>query len=370
MSNLIPEKRMDKTGKLVTRHVRPPAASQTAPALPVAAIPTAPLRGLTEAPVKTQHRTHYRFIPPADYPDSYKDIAPRLGGSEHLHMGGFHATDYEVYGVLSVTDPGTALALLEYGSRSADEAEHTLRTLGLEHLLKDNSDLATGAMVRRIFPETYLRKATPDVLASEHALDYLQVVNMNVLENYSEMHTGVLNGTMRLEDIKSIGIDRIRNAGDWAAVKKVLTGLADGSAAYTAEEAGALIERYANAPRATMFQALLLAQRYGADVALELTPTAGLMSFADYLWSPIRNTDKDRCGSLLRYYRQVETSLAQHSGNKKTARGDNRVYLEDLIRFHDAGANPDQVASGSITINQIEAINTHGIAPSVAGGWL
>ena len=363
MSELIPEKRRDKNGRLVTKHVRPAAARKQDAVLPVPTVSPESSDGLNATPHKTQLRTHFRFIPVNDLPATYKDVWSAMGMPNRLDMGGFHASDSEMYDVLSVTDRGTACALLEYGIRSSGDATRKLWALGMEGLLEDNSEVASGALSRRIMPESYIRQGTPGNTGSKYFLDYLEVGGFGLHETHPELHAAVLIGLIRASDVKTIGLATIRNADNWPVIKKTLVKLADGSVSYTAEEAKKVIEQNTNRTRYnTISDALLLADRYGAEFALEIPASVQVMEFSQHLQDEDTGVEKSR--SVLRYYVQVQSHLPQATSPRLDH------SFPDIIRFHDAGAGPEQVATGRITVNQIEAINTHGIAPSVAGGWL
>jgi hypothetical protein len=359
MSNLIPEQRVDKNGVTVTRHVRASKNATSGKDIPKPKLANAKYSGLKITPTKQQARQHFYLFDAKKHPvDS--ELLTALGIVPHARKG-IHASEFQVYDVLSVTDRGTAIALLEAGVSSSTEAKKILTTLGKRSLLQDNSEVAAEALKRNILSFRYIEQGTGTESEGEHFLDYLEASNIMSLSQYPDMHNSVRNGSIRLEDVKTLTPARITMADNWITIKKALTKLAEGTANYTVNEVNDILDRYPTVG-STLRQAFEMADHYGAAFAVEMPPTESTVSFSYYLLD--HEFEVERSKSLLRYNQKVVSNLSGFgSGRRKPSH-------EDIIVFHDAGANPDHVANGSITITQIDAITNNGIAPSVSGGWL
>lgn len=364
MSNLIPEQRVDKNGVTVTRHVRATASSTTGKALPKPKLAKTKTSGLKLTPTKQQAREHFYMFDVNRHPvDS--DLLTVLGVVPHDRRG-FIASEFKVYDVLSVTDRGTAIALLEAGVSSSSDAKKILTTLGKESLLQDNSEVATEALQRNILSFRYIEKGTGSEPEGEHFLDYLEASNIMSLSKYPDMHNCIRDGSIKLADVKLITPDRITMADNWITIKKALTKLGDGTANYTVNEVNDILDRYTrngSSVGSTLRLVFEMADTYGAAFAIEIPPTDNTVNFSYYLLD--HEVEVERSKSLLRYNHQVFSSLSGLTSNNRR-----KTSKEDIVAFHDAGANPDHVANGSITITQIDAITNNGIAPSVSGGWL
>jgi hypothetical protein len=359
MSNLIPEQRVDKNGVTVTRHVRASKNSTSAKDMPKPKLAKPKYSGLKFTPTKQQAREHFYLFDAKKHPVE-SELLTALGIAPHARTG-FHASEYQVYDVLAVTGRGTAAALLEAGARNAADAKRVLKTLGKEHLLQDNSEIVTEAIQRGILSFRYIDKGTSEDAENPHFLDYLEASNIMSLSQYPDMHNSVRSGSIRLDDVKALTPARITMADNWITIKKALTKLAEGTANYTVNEVNDILDRYSTVG-STLRQAFEMADHYGAAFAIEVPPTESTVSFAYYLLD--REYEVERSKSLLRYNQRVVSNLSGFGSSRR------KPTREDIIVFHDAGANPDHVANGSITITQIDAITNNGIAPSVSGGWL
>jgi hypothetical protein len=238
--------------------------------------------------------------------------------------------------------------------------------LGKESLLQDNSEIAAEALKRNVLSFRYIEKGTGAEPEGEYFLDYLEASNIMSLSKYPDMHNSIRDGSIKLADVKAITPARITMADNWITIKKALTKLADGTANYTVNEVNEILDRYTkngSSVGSTLRHAFEMADAYGAALAVEIPPTDNTVNFAYYLMD--HEFEVERSKSLIRYNHRVFTSLSGFGSDTRR-----KASKEDIIVFHDAGANPDHVANGSITITQIDAITNNGIAPSVSGGWL
>lgn len=362
MSNLTPEKRTDKNGRIVTRHVKTSNQAVSGKPMPKPQITNEASGGLTGPPTRSQSREHFFMLPQLWAADN--DVLKALGVTPHARTG-FKASEYEVYDVLTATDRNTATALLEAGVTTHQGACTALRLMGRDDLIHDNTALIKGAMDRGIIAVHYLN-SDPENPGEKHYLDYLESMAITPIRSDEVLHKGVRDGRIRLQDIREITPQRIAEVGDRNLIRQVLNKLADGSVNYTAKEVCDILDRNSSgaATSTTLRWSFDIADEYGAAIAIELPPTLPTITFFNHLVS--HEFEVERGKSLLRYSHRIFSSLSGAGVDRNVS----RLSKEDIIVFHDAGVNPDQVAKGTITINQVDGMKNHGIAPSVSGGWL
>lgn len=350
---------MDKNGKIVTRHVRSSDSSLPSKPLPM---PTVAPRevGLKVLPTNSQQREHsYVFDGGKFAVDA--DLAAKLSLPSDRPIVVIKGSDQEIYEVLSVTDRATAMALLERGVKSAEDAMEALEAFDRDDLIQDNSAVVNDAFNRMVRSHTYISNNSSEDIERPHYVDYLEALDMISLRDNTDLHESVRDGLIRIEDIKEVTPERISRYGNWKVLKPALMRLADGSANYSAQGlADALDAHKPPIIGHELENTLTFAQRYGSDFAVEMTPiNYYVREFSDYLLQ--NDIEGDRGQSIVNYYARVKKS------SKGTGSG---IPLSDMILFHDAGVDPDLVAAGQITRVQAEAISSHGIASSVSGGWL
>ena len=359
MSNLIPEKRVDKNGVTVTRHVRAPKAPVPAKPMPMPVVKTREI-GLRIPPTNSQTREHSYLFGGSKFPLD-PDLARKLELDTNRPVVAVHGSDQEIYEILSVTDRSTAIALLERGVKSADEAIEVLEAFDREDLIQDNSAVVNDAFERMVLSHTFLSNNDPDDIAKPHYVDYLEALDMSPLRGNTDLHESVRDGLVRIEDIREVSPHRINLAGHWRIIKPALMKIADGTANYTAEGVVKVLSVHKPPVQAhEMGTTFAFAQRYGADFATKVTPIDYYVKeFSNELED--RGFDQDRGRSIVEYFQRVQGWRAR-SGDE--------FPVDDIILFHDAGVDPQLVAEERITRVQAEAIKSHGIAPSVSGGWL
>lgn len=359
MSNLIPEKRVDKNGVAVTRHVRVPKAPVPAKPMPV---PTMQVReiGLKVPPTNSQTREHSYLFEGSKFPVDH-DLARKLDLAPGRPIIAVHGSDQEIYEVLAVTDRSTAIALLEHGVRSADEAVEVLEAFDREDLIQDNSKVVNDAFDRMVLSHTFMSHNDPDDLSKPNYVDYIEALDMTPLRGNTDLHESVRDGLVRIEDIREVTPHRISLTGHWRVIKPALMKIADGTANYTAEGVVQVLSVYKPPVQAHELEtAFVFAQRYGAEFATKTVPIGYYTKeFSDSIEE--HEFDQDRGRSIVGYFQRVQDCRR---------RANNDIPVDDIILFHDAGIDPQLVAAGQITRVQAEAIKNHGVAPSVSGGWL
>lgn len=364
MSNLVPEKRVDKNGVLTTKHVRSgpkdaaPKSTLPAPALTVEVKKPLKVKKPTKAQLEGQNRS---FQAGRYSPDS--KLLNSLGINPVPKFFTFVVSDAEFYDVLSVASDSDALALMHAGVTSSDAVTGYLEGKGLRSLIQ-RRDCADEALDRRIPPDVFMREGNNlkdiDVEEKPFYMDSIETAGIAGLGgNYA---WDVKKGTIRLADIKAIGVTRVKNASSWPLLGQVLRKLASGEVNYTADDVKDAVHYYSPIG-AQIETALTLADHYGSGFLKRLK---GENAHVFDLFPHLKDVTDDRergadiflyAASVFRYGQRYSTE--DHSGN-----------ATDLVRFFDAGVSPEDAATGAITINQLEAMEDHGIKPSVSGGWL
>lgn len=216
--NLVPEKRLDKTGKLVTRHVRSgsdaPLAAASLPAPSVA----------PQKASRKQSPTTPKLRPKQLQQELYKEslyqglVSPQLRGSANWSLtikAVFRANDVEFYSVLAVAYEGDAIKMLGDGVRTTEDAIAYMRERGMEPPF-DRTAVTQEALRRNIIPDNYrvfFRSANLPSAKSEspHLADAIELFGiMSLKSQYHSVSHQILAGEVRLEDIKKIGAVKLK----------------------------------------------------------------------------------------------------------------------------------------------------------------
>jgi hypothetical protein len=366
MGNLIAEKRVDKNGVLTTKHVRAgakTAASKTAMPAPKLATSSKAASRSYKAPTAGQLKRVFRtFTASMENPDPQLLEALGLPPTNEVGIYRFNASANELYEMMARTSNGNALALINAGYNSVPEAMQFLSDHGLKHL-EEPCPMALEAQERRIPIEKFvsaMRDATPERLAHPNFMDYMEVTGIAAFSEFSTLPGDVFHGGIRLSDMKAVGITRIGKSIGWDSTEKAFRKMADGTANYGPEDLKVVLDLFGGSSSAYIEHAMELTDRYGIDFTKTIKdPTHYLMKAEADLVE--KGTDVQRIKSLLKYRDEFV--------NENVAR---MVPFsdEEMERFHDAGVSPADVIAKRITLTQLDAIEEHGISPSVSGGWL
>lgn len=241
-NTLIPEVRADKTGKLVTRHVRadngPVSDGKRLPA-PALASASGGRRKRFFKPNEEQLASG-RYGIAVNQPDP-TNWGPHVIGEPHPDLAAvpftarqaenytgnyyrFDANALEYYSVMSAVRPFDAINLLHRGIKSADEARAFLEDNGIGHLIGDYSDYTDELLRHRITPNlamVYMNDvidAAPDpVLAGEWVKMCSQ---KSILDEARFIKDEMLSGQVTAEDLKAVGVKNL--AADIEAVAKYI----------------------------------------------------------------------------------------------------------------------------------------------------
>jgi len=241
MNNLIPVQRLDRNGKLVTRHVKLDAGSPAekvnvpAPSLSISGNNPALAEGWRLVPSQTIQKKRVESGAPITY------------GVESI----FTASDVEMYTVLSVAAPDAALGLLVDGIRSAEHAVEFLTAEGRESELADGVWMAREMLSRRVPAEFYLmgisrlsdeqiRSATPELLADYHEFFAIRSI---MRKDSPKIADEVLAGEIRLADVREVGIDHLKTGNRLEIARPALKELKKGTDKFTVQDLSDLLQK-------------------------------------------------------------------------------------------------------------------------------
>jgi hypothetical protein len=377
MNNLIPEKRVNKNGVAVTKHVR--AAAKTASA---AKVPAPSLKGSGRAkPAKTKPLTKKQLEPNYNTLIRGHFVADgELAESLRLTYGNprmnqiyqFTCSDAEIYDVISVAGLKNAGALLDAGFRDKDSVTTYLRRKGLDRLIEDESELVRSALNRGVPSQwlfgAYSKRFTSggNTADTELLLDSAEARSHKGLREAKCTPTipdSVAAGTISMDDIRTIGATRFLKALEPNGfLLSQLAEIKSGTVDYGAEQIKETIERFTDAKGAvnsTSVRGVFAVARVGGyEEGVKLKYPA--------LSSPFVRIVEGTVEEKLAAVQYAETVL---EGVMPVF----NISTQLVYKPYQAGATTEQAIDyikGNITLDQIIAINDHGIAPSVSEGWL
>lgn len=353
-NNLIPEKRLDKNGRLVTKHVRAGKPLSVALNAPAPSLPTT--KKLTPAQ-RAQKTREVAYAARGDY-----ELKRKLNVDPDGERIVITASDAEFYSVLSVASRANAFMLLESGIRTADDASNYLMDNGFEELIQDNTALCEEALARKIPPTKYIESSVnmrgPE--SSDFFFDALEVYSSSIPaggRSHSRLvvASSVYDGIISLNDLKKIGFPAINKFRDKDALYDSLEKVQKKEVNYTAEDLAKLMEKYSMGFR----NALIVTELYGAEFALTLhSPDS---QYAENLSE--RGVEKERAMKLLTFSDQLAVTEQE-----------NEVYRPQLPysmieKCFDLGLSLTQVATQDYTEQQLDGLLA-GVTSSVSSGWL
>lgn len=373
MSNLIPEKRVDKNGVLVTRHVR--ASKALGVPLPVPTLQTRRSGVEARLSLSAEQLVSKRVEitgPHAVVSDGLNKSLKRRSRSL-----GFTASDVVAYDVLSVVDVFDAAALLSHGVTSSGQARSWLSERGLEYLLVDNAELAEQALLRRLPAEVYFglrMKRVCDRVPASVMLDAVEVMMMT--DEGNPVWEDVLDGNIRMDDVRKIGPERLGWCGDLRTGDYMREFLKKLKREGIELEERQLID--------------LLEERkvtYGVDKAPALVSKFGYertVSFHSYgaaysMWGYVEGGDDEYVIPRVTFFDDMARVCDElrDSGIQDGKLGWNGIQWAKVNQWYEAGLTPAEAVDchrGVTTMERVlavrEAINEVGVSPSVSSGWL
>jgi len=290
----------------------------------------------------------------------------------------FAATPYNFCEVLCVASPETAVALLDAGITTADDAVAFLEEQGLDDLVEDNHDAAEAALRCAAMPSEVLDRfqhsplsfyEDPEGFGEKLGEDLLRKLRRN-----KTVWAAVQERRIDLRDILQIGISRFLDVeDDEGTLSGLLASLKSGTdPAVRAEDISGWIEQFGigpATPNEVKTGVYRLAVRHGADFAAQIPRDVRTMRLADGL---SRAADGERRGPdverrLILFGAQVLAGTSRAAGLSALPNA------QDLMGLVDAGITAAQAAEGylrGMSAAQMVEVHRDGTVPGVPGDWI
>lgn len=372
-SNLVAVQRPDKTGKVVTRHVRSsPVQKSGTSAMPAPSVTkAAPMRKYTAAQKKQKPREY--SIAMYDGDAQWRDYNKELLDTAHGKLK-FTASNAEMFDVLSAVDkPGSALTLLNLGITTADEARAHMKGLGVEQTSKERAGLIDLAVRRGMGMNFFLDhvetfeealRENPDH-DPDNVIDSIAFYTSRLSGGNGETRTAILEGRISHKDIKAIGVPVLASRRRMKVMHDSLIKLNSGTADFTTDDMKELLRMAASEDLIdpALESVVKMIEPAGIKAVLGVPRLGRIASAYDHYhhqtkWSSLTYDEKmDRATYAVR--------IIESSGDAGTHVDYDRFYAEGI---------PAELAGSVIarggTVQEAKAIHEVGIAPSIAEGWL
>lgn len=382
MTNLIPEQRLDRNGKLVTKHVRAtPKQGAGRSAIPAPSAGTKrPSKPVTKAykPLPRQLESFHRSFRLASFPanDPLTDKSQREKNMYQSIHTNFQASDAEIYDVLSATtSQGNALEIMARGGvRSAKEARAYLKKNKAPELIADRRALMTAAFERGMSAEVFVscyELLDEKARQSPHVLDAVDFKKSALNYNFNAfVLEEIVSGDISLSDLKAIGYSRLKPHSRAYALTELLIKLNHGEADYTIDDVKAFVIRAAEAKTDddSFRRAASFAFHRGFDL-LQDKKDFDLMNQLHYHvlapTSSFKRNHEDEDIELS--FDRIEYGVRMGKLLEKEGySGSSIPYFEAGVPFEIAA----NVVNGGGGIREAMAVHQDGIETSVSGGWL
>lgn len=379
MSNLVPEKRLDKNGRLVTKHVRTSGDGKAPTALPKVSVKspkkqTKEDRALEKRVRRLDSRLLYSF-------DSNRYTIEADERLKPIFQDGYspRCTHNEFYDMLERLNVSDAIVLLSNGLK-ADKLDAFCKKNKFEDRLVDNSELVAELRARGITATGYFEMACgSDKPKSQKALiDAAECHEMYPIKTYASVYEAsrvypmyLLNEQINLSDIKDIGVER---CSDPERFRGILLKLKKGESRSTALEIGEMMDRTKNIDIGLASTGNNLLHIYGARASLAMELGSEIAEKAKNPRFIVDTLDVAREKNLSHEDTVAYCSFVNEVFDANEDYTD--VYmLVDSFTFDlwKAGVSPEHAKAGfdqDMTMGQIIAIHSENITPSVASGWL
>jgi hypothetical protein len=373
--NLIPQKRMDKTGKVVTRHVLAVAPAST----PAVSIPS--------PAVKSPAKKKTAFKPPLpkqlqvkSQMTSLRDLRPdpeifevlRVNPEQVFPLVPVKASDVQLFDMFSVVSTSNAAMLMSSGVMTPGDAISLLESRGMKHLILDRREMMNKAQSSRVSAWS-LMEATrkfdidemncdSDLLIQAVRLDGSSTLPRWKIRN-PDMSTSedsyahqVMNGSISYDDVMSLGLSFLSDRALLAPkICSYLNDIHMGRADYDVTLMQHVIMKCRD--RASILDDVMeMAGEYGPDFVMELHAFDRPLE--------INREHRDRPTSqraeLIRYVRDGSLDFTVLTQEEAVRLFDNDVPVGMVKELLNADMNADQIISA----------HKEGISQPVASGWL
>jgi hypothetical protein len=379
MTNLIPEKRLDKNGRLVTKHVRASGANIAPTSLPKVAAKsqkkqTKEDRALEKRIRHLDYRILYNF-----HSDRYAIEADERLKPIFQEVYSPRCTHNEFYDMLERLNVSDAIVLLTNGLK-ADKLDTFCKRNKFEDRLVDNREMVAELRARGIAVPVFFEMACgSDKPKSQKALiDAAECHEMYPVKTYASVYEAgrvypmyLLNEQINLSDIKDIGVDR---CADPERFRGILLKLKKGESRSTALEIGEMMDRTKSIDVDLASTGNNLLHIYGARASLAMELGAEIAEQAKNPRFIVDALDVAHENDLSHEETVAYCNFVNEVFDANEDYTD--VYmLVDSFTFDiwKAGVSPEHAKAGfdqDMTVGQIIAINSENITPSVASGWL
>lgn len=370
MNNLTAVQRPDKTGKVVTRHVRTdPKQLSKRPALPgpvlAASAPAKPAQAqFKPRPKQLEKKTRAYVATFLNVDDELCDATKRAELWDKMGNYEFSATAVETYDVLSTVEKtGSAVIMLTEGVRSAEEAHQYLIDHGAEHLIIDRSEMTQEALEKNLDVDDF-------IVRSQHTnrwgnkIDAALFFNSSLNRNANGLvMDDIVRGTISYDDIKKLGASKLKSNQRLYRLSNLLKSVKRGE--NTIEKVQVFLDRTIDEKlNSTEFaHAVLMVEARGLDLADKVAKIGYLSEGYDATHFPY--TTAAKLGDT-KMDRAVYIALLTSLTDDRLRYGDDREYFESGI--------PVEIAAKAINngggLLQAQAMHEQGINENLAEGWL
>jgi len=361
--SLVPEKRVDRNGRLVTKHVRAARSQSPKASLPApTAVPPKKSKKLPVARTKPRLWDVYKSQCGAD------PALIKASNSVVLDLNYyFEASDVEAYNVMACVSPANFIPLLACGIKTSEDAIAFLKSNNLERLIVDNAALAEQALERNLPAQSVKEMSQAFPQATIDDPTYFDAVEINGMKGYKEASVKIpkliLDGKINIDDLKTVGVAGVKAGGAYGVILRQLEKINSGTSTMDAEELSQIIKKVASSSAshpAFVNEAIRLADRRGVELAMRIEDTSSAERLDNSLLS--REFSPSKVSDILIWNDQVNSGVSL-----------GYVPLDQLIELFEAGIQPKDAAEGlsqKLHAHQIIGIHRNGIQPAVSGGWL
>lgn len=378
MSNLMPQKRLDKNGRMVTRHVLSATPSPASSAIPSPSIKVPAKQAPVKKPLPKQLKDQIRMTSISQLsPDTELLKALDTDKERMLPMVSVRASDVQLFDMFSITSASNAAILMCYGIKTPEEAADFMMRKGISHLLVDRRDIMNKALGLRVNAWTLLeapRKFGVDELSSDPDL-LIKAARLSDSSSLPEWSTNaplgsgivyaddktsyaheVLKGSISYDDVMTIGISvlaqRVMQAED---ICHYLNEIHSGTAGYDIEVLSHVIQK-SNYRNRHLASGMAMVDDYGSDFVKSIsnleTAIAIDMNYDDRPVS-VRS-------DMINYSRDGSFGLLE-------------TPIDDVVRLFDNDVPPETaytMLKQKMSVDQIISVLKEGISTSISSGWL
>lgn len=368
MPNLIPEKRMDRNGVLVTRHVKAVPAKAT-PLLPA---PTTADIASSGTGLNAAQKKKWEILLRRDSFLMRRELHEVLKPKEDSFK--IKSDDVAAYAMLSMLSPEDTVALMEHGIDTPEKARSFMKEHFLQDIEIDRKEFVSEALKRGIPARDYLLLFDTVVTRNSdpaNVLDATEVIGMEPLSGHPEFYMDALIGAINLADIKAIGPELIGNHPQPEDIREVLQGMKEGENKLDSLQVKLIME-WSVSEDAPIENFVDVANVCGFEKLFAITNIEAASSMASHVSNTYQSEDEEEKFARVAYYEQMAIACDAMPPTN-SSRGWRSLPYDVATEMYGAGIEPKVAAEcwrDKISAAQYLAINEHGIAPSVSGGWL